>query len=230
MHPQQAEIPHHLGHRQRLRRRLMEGGGSALADYEVLEMILFSAHPRGDVKPLAKRLLAKFGGLAKLFNAERQALLAVEGMGDAAVAALKIVQVAAERILREPMTERPILQSWTALLDYARMSMAHKKVEEFRIIFLNHKNALIGDEVQQRGTIDHTPVYPREVVKRALELGASAIILLHNHPTGDPTPSKADINVTKQIIAAATPLGIMVHDHLVVGEKDHFSFKSNGLL
>lgn len=208
----------------------MEGGGSALADYEVLEMILFSAHPRGDVKPLAKRLLAKFGGLAKLFNAERQALLAVEGMGDAAVAALKIVQVAAERILREPMTERPILQSWTALLDYARMSMAHKKVEEFRIIFLNHKNALIGDEVQQRGTIDHTPVYPREVVKRALELGASAIILLHNHPTGDPTPSKADINVTKQIIAAATPLGIMVHDHLVVGEKDHFSFKSNGLL
>lgn len=222
--------PHYLGHRQRLRHRFLNGGAEAVVDYELLEMMLFAAHPRGDVKPLAKRLLKTFGSISKVLTAEPERLMAVEGMGEAAVAALKVVQVSAERMLREQVENRPVIQSWTALLDYCRISMAHKKVEEFRILFLNHKNELIADEVQQRGTVNHTPVYPREVVKRALELGASAIILTHNHPSGDPTPSGPDIDMTKQIIAAAKPLGVSVHDHLIISEKGHYSFKSHGMI
>lgn len=223
-------IPSYLGHRQRLRTRFLKSGANALADYELLEMVLFSAHPRGDVKPLAKRLIAKFGSFAKVMTAEPLRLLEVEDMGEAAVAAIKTVQAAAELMIKEQVAERPVIQSWTMLLDYCRMSMAHKKVEEFHILFLNHKNALIADEIQQKGTVNHTPVYPREVVKRALELGASSIIMLHNHPSGDPTPSKSDIDMTKQVIAAAAPLGVQVHDHVIIGDGGHFSFKSHNLI
>lgn len=221
---------HHLGHRARLRERFLKGGANALPDYELLELILFAARPRGDVKPLAKKLLATFGSLARVLHADIYALQQVDGMGDAAIAALKAVEAAAQRILKEEVKDRPVIQSWTALLDYCRLSMGHAKVEQFRILFLDHKNQLIADEVQQTGTVNHTPVYPREVVKRALELGASAIILLHNHPSGDVTPSKADIDITKQIVNAAKPLGVEVHDHLIIGAKDHYSFKSNGLI
>lgn len=224
------EKPHYHGHRQRLRERFLKGGAAALADYELLEMILFSAHPRGDVKPLAKQLLAKFGSFAKVVRADTTQLQQVDGVSEAVVAALKVVQASSELMLREEVGSKPIIQSWNALLDYCRLSLGHKKEEEFHVLFLNHKYGLLADEMQQRGTINHTPVYPREVVKRALELGAAGMILVHNHPTGDVTPSKADIDMTKQIIEAAKPLGISVHDHLVVGAKEHFSFKSHGLL
>ena len=220
----------HAGHRQRLRERFLKGGPSAVADYELLEMVLYAALPRTDTKPLAKRLLAHFGGFAKLIHATPIELAKVEGMGEAAIAAIKTIHASAERLLREEASQGPVIQSWTALLDYCRVSMGHKKVEEFRVLFLNHKHALIADEVQQTGTVNHAPVYPREVVKRALDLGASAIILAHNHPGGDPTPSKDDINITKQIAAAAASLGLNVHDHLVIAGAKHFSFRSNGLL
>lgn len=225
-----VEKPLHTGHRQRLRERFLSAGAGALADYELLEMVLFPAKPQGDVKPLAKKLLAHFGSYADVLNATPEELKAVEGIGDAAVGAIKLVRAAAERLLQAEMKTRPMINSWTTLLDYCRMAMAHLKTEQFRILFLNAKNELMLDEVQQQGTVDHTPVYPREVVKRALELGASAIILVHNHPSGDPKPSQADIEITKQIVAACTPLGLLVHDHLVMGEKGHFSFKSQGLL
>lgn len=208
----------------------MRGGAEALADYELLEMILFAAHPRGDVKPLAKSLLAHFGSLAKVIHAEPQAYKAVEGAGEAVISALKVAEATAQRLLREEVQSGPVIGSWTALLDYCQLSMANKKKEEFRILFLNNKNALIADEVQQTGTINHTPVYPREVIKRTLEIGASSIILCHNHPSGDPTPSHADIDITRKIIEAAKPLGVNVHDHLIIGKNDHYSFKSNGLI
>lgn len=222
--------PHYTGHRQRLRQRFLNSGANALADYELLELILFSSHPRGDVKPLAKRLLSSFGTFAKVVRAEPKELLAIEEMGEAAVAAIKTVEAALEKILRDEVKERPVLQTWKSLLDYCKVAMAHKKIEEFRVLFLNNKNELLRDEVQQHGTVDHTPVYPREVVKRALELGASAIILVHNHPSGDLTPSRADIDITKQIIKAADALGVSVHDHLIISDKGHFSFKSNHLI
>lgn len=224
------EKPHYTGHRQRLRQRFLSGGSGAIADYELLEMILFSSHPRGDVKPLAKRLLQKFGSFAKVIRADNKALLEVEEMGEAGLAALKVIQAASEKMLNDEVRERPVIQSWNILLDYCKMAMGHKQVEEFRILFLNNKNELIADEVQQRGTVNHTPVYPREVIKRALEIGASAIILAHNHPSGDLTPSKADIDMTKQIVSAASSVDIAVHDHLIISEKGHFSFKSNRLL
>lgn len=218
------------GHRARLRERFIKGGPQAVADYELLEMVLYAASPRTDTKPLAKRLLAHFGGFAKLMHAPPTDLAKVEGMGDAAIAAIKAIHASAERLLRDEASQGPVIQSWTALLDYCRVSMGHRKVEEFRVLFLNHKHALIADEVQQTGTVNHAPVYPREVVKRALDLGASAIILAHNHPGGDPTPSKEDIAITKQITAAAASLGLAVHDHLIIAGAKHYSFKSNGLL
>ena len=218
------------GHRQRLRARFLENGANALADYELLEMMLFAAHPRGDVKPLAKKLLQRFGSFGQVIAAPIIELKSVEGVGEAAIAALKVAEAAALRMLSEKAQSGPVIGSWTALLDYCRLAMADKKVEEFRLLFLNAKHELIKDEIHQRGTIDHTPVYPREVVKRALELHASAIILAHNHPSGDPKPSKADIDMTKQIAAAAAPLGIAVHDHLILGRKGHYSFRSQGLL
>ena len=220
----------HLGHRQRLRERFLKGGANAVADYELLEMALYAASPRSDTKPLAKRLLKHFGSFAKLMHASSPELSKVEGMGDAAIAAIKVVHASAERLLRDEASQGPVIASWTALLDYCRVSMGHRKIEEFRVLFLNHKHALIADEVQQTGTVNHAPVYPREVVKRALDLSASAIILAHNHPGGDPTPSKDDIAITQQIIAAAASLGIAVHDHLIIAGAKHFSFKSNGLI
>jgi len=226
----QEEKPHYLGHRQRLRERFLKSGAGALSDYELLEMILYAASPRMDTKPLAKKLLAHFGGFAKTVHATPVEMAKVEGMGEAAIAAIKAIHASAERLLKDEASVGPVIQSWTALLDYCRVSMGHKKIEEFRVLFLNHKHALIADEVQQSGTVNHAPVYPREVVKRALDLSASAIILAHNHPSGDPTPSKEDIDITRQIVVAAASLGLAVHDHLVIAGKKHYSFKSNGLL
>lgn len=224
------EKPHYHGHRQRLRDRFLAGGNAALADYELLEMILFSARPRGDVKPLAKKLLAEFGSFSKVITAGAHELGKIDGVGDAVIAALMTVQASTERLLREQVVDRPLIQSWSALLDYAKASMAHKKIEEFRILFLNRRNELIRDEVQQKGTIDHTPVYVREVVKRALELGAASVILMHNHPSGDPKPSRADIDITNQVINAAKSVGISVHDHLIISERGHYSFRANGII
>lgn len=226
----EEDKPHYIGHRQRLRDRFLNGGSSAVADYELLEMILFSARPRGDVKPLAKKLLAEFGSFSKVITATPESLCKLDGVGDAVVSAILTVQASSERVLREQVINRPLIQSWSALLDYAKTTMAHKKIEEFRILFLNRRNELIRDEVQQTGTIDHTPIYVREVVKRALELGAASIILMHNHPSGDPKPSKADIDITNQVINAAKAVGISVHDHLVIAESGHYSFRANGVI
>ncbi len=225
-----SDKPDHLGHRQRLRERFLAGGAEALPDYELLELLLFQAKPRGDVKPLAKRLIKHFGSFAAVLSASHERLNEVADVGDSTVAAIKVAEAAALRLSRGQLLNRPVLGSWQALLDYCQAAMSHKDSEHFRILFLDRKNALIADEVQQTGTVDQAPVYPREVVKRALELGASAVILVHNHPSGDPTPSGSDISITEQVVAAGKPLGIAVHDHLVIGDGRHASFKSMGLL
>lgn len=221
---------HYLGHRQRLRQRFLSPAGEHLADYELLEIILFGAKPRGDVKPLAKRLLKQFGSLDAVIQADAEALKRIDEVGDAAVCCIKAVEMAAQRLVKAPAKERPIIQSWTSLLDYCKLAMGSKINEEFRILFLNHKHALLADEVQQRGTVNHTPVYPREVVKRALELGASAFIMVHNHPSGDPTPSQADIDMTRKVQEAGKAVNIPLHDHLIISDKSHYSFKSHGLI
>ncbi len=218
------------GHRERLRARFLKGGADAMPDYELLELTLFAALPRRDTKPLAKALLARFGSFAEVIAAPRAQLMEVKGVGEGVANHLKIVEAAAHRLAKTQVIGRPALSSWTALLDYCTAAMARSANEEFRVLFLDRKNVLIADEVQNRGTVDHTPVYPREIVKRALELSASAIILVHNHPSGDPTPSKADIAMTREIVAAAKALSIAVHDHLVIGRGGHASFKSLGLL
>jgi DNA repair protein RadC len=218
------------GHRERLRTRFLKGGADAMPDYELLELTLFAALPRRDTKPLAKALLARFGSFAEVIAAPRARLMEVKGVGEGVANHLKIVEAAAHRLAKTQVIGRPALSSWTALLDYCTAAMARSANEEFRVLFLDRKNVLIADEVQNRGTVDHTPVYPREIVKRALELSASAIILVHNHPSGDPTPSKADIAMTREIVAAAKALGLAVHDHLVIGRGGHASFKSLGLL
>ena len=228
--PSTNEKPHYLGHRRRLRERLAKGGADALPDYELLELLLFLALPRGDVKPLAKRLMERFKSLAATLAAEPQELAEVEGVGEATIHALKLVQAAGIRLGREEVMARPVIGNWRQLLAYCRAAMAHSKVEQFRLLFLDRKNALIADEVQQRGTVDHTPVYPPEVVKRALELNASALIMVHNHPSGDPTPSKADIEMTREVREAAERLGITLHDHVIISTSGHNSFKSLGLL
>jgi DNA repair protein RadC len=220
----------HSGHRRRLRERFLKGGTLAVADYELLEMILYAASPRMDTKPLAKKLLSHFGDFAKIAHASPPELAKIDGMGDAAIASIKVIHAAAEKMLKAEASQGKIIQSWTALLDYCRVSLGHKKIEEFRALFLNHKNILIADEAQQSGTVNHAPVYPREVVKRALDLSASSIILAHNHPSGDPTPSRDDIEITRQIVAAAASLGINVHDHLIIAGNKYYSFKSNGLI
>ncbi|HEV2551889.1 MAG TPA: DNA repair protein RadC [Stellaceae bacterium] len=222
--------PHYLGHRERLRERLLAAGAEALPDYELLEFLLFGARPRGDMKPLAKALLKRFGSFAAVLGAEKEALLDVPGMGEASAAALIAVRAAARRLIRAEIEGRPVIGSWQALVDYCTAAAGYAAVEEFRLLFLDRKNALILDEPQQRGTVDHTPVYPREVVKRALELGASAIIMVHNHPSGDTTPSKADIEVTRSVARALATVGIALHDHIVIGRGRHSSFKSLGLL
>ncbi|PIR39044.1 MAG: hypothetical protein COV35_05035 [Alphaproteobacteria bacterium CG11_big_fil_rev_8_21_14_0_20_39_49] len=222
--------PHYAGHRQRLKERFLSSSKGVLPDYEILEMLLFASHPRGDVKPLAKELISVFGSLAKVLNASEPELATIKGVNISAIAHIKVVQEAAERLLKEDIDDRPILQSWKALLDYCRASMGHLKSEQFRILFLNKRNILISDELQETGTVDQTPVYPREIVKRALHLEASAIILVHNHPSGDVKPSTADINLTKQIIKALDTVNIIVHDHLIVSSKKHYSFKTNRLI
>lgn len=225
-----SEAPGWTGHRRRLRDRFLKGGPDALADYELLELLLFSALPRRDVKPLAKRLLAEFGSFAELIAAEPTRLKRIAGVGDAVVAALKVVEAASHRALRDQIIGRPAISSWQALLDYCKAAMQHNKSEQFRILFLDRKNVLIADEVQQSGTVDHTPVYPREVVRRALDLGASSLIMVHNHPSGDPTPSQQDIATTERVVEAGKALGIAVHDHVVIGRTGHVSFKALGYL
>lgn len=221
---------HYLGHRQRLKARFLAAGADVMPDYELLELSLFAAVPRRDVKPLAKALIAHFGGYAEVLAAPVDRLQEVEGVTEAIAIQFKIVEAAALRLSKAKLLNRPALNSWQALLDYCAATMARATNESFRVLFLDRKNVLIADEVQSTGTIDHTPVYPREIVKRALVLGASAIILVHNHPSGDPTPSKADILMTRQIQDAGQMLKIAVHDHIIVGRGGHVSFKALGLL
>ncbi|MCE2483054.1 MAG: DNA repair protein RadC [Alphaproteobacteria bacterium] len=226
-----AEKPHYHGHRARLRRRFLAGGADALADYELLELLLFQALPRGDAKPLAKRLLAHFDDdFAEVIGAPADRLRAVEGVGEAVVAALKTAEAVALRLMRERMRARDVVSSWRDLLAYCRARIAGAAREQFHILFLDTRNQIIADEQQQTGTVDHAPVYPREVIKRALELSASAIILVHNHPSGDPTPSAADIDITRKIAQAGRELGVAVHDHLVIARGGHTSFRAEGLL
>ncbi len=220
----------HAGHRERLRDRFLNAGPGALADYELLELILFSARPRIDTKPIAKTLLDRFGSFAAVISAEPRRLAEVKGIDRAGVIALKAVQAAALAYMRDEIIDRPILSSWDKLLRYCKASMGYETTEQFRILFLNNKNILIADEVQQSGTVNHTQVYPREVVKRALELGATAIIMVHNHPSGDPTPSQGDIAMTREVAEAAGKLQISIHDHLIIGRDGHASFKALGLL
>ena len=212
-----AETPHYHGHRARLRERFHSAGPDALSDYELLEMVLFTAQPRRDMKPLAKSLLKRFGSFAEVIHAPEHLLREVDGMGDASVNQLKLIAAAATRIAKGALRERVALSSWQNVIDYCRTTMAFADKEQFRLLFLDKKNQLIADEVQQTGTIDDTPVYPREVIKRALELSATALILVHNHPSGDPSPSQADITITQAIVDIAQPLGISVHDHIIVG-------------
>ncbi|MDF2368265.1 DNA repair protein RadC [Sneathiella sp.] len=221
---------HRLGHRERMRDRVLSAGARSLADYQILEMLLFAASPRGDTKPLAKSLLSTFGSLAKVLKAEPEALRKVPKVGDAVIATLKVAETLGEKLLRSEIEKKNILGSWQALLEYCQGAMSDRAIEHFRILFLNNKNHLISDEVQQTGTVNHTAVYPREVVKRALELGATALILVHNHPSGDTTPSKADIDMTSEIVGAASALNIRVHDHIIVGNSECISFKSLGLM
>ncbi|HEY0570654.1 MAG TPA: DNA repair protein RadC [Enterovirga sp.] len=225
-----GDAPHHLGHRERLRARFGEAGGDGLPDYELLELVLFRSIPRRDVKPIAKELIRRFGSFAEVLAAPAGRLRQIEGIGDSVVLDLKIVEAAARRLARGAIAKRPVLSSWSAVIEYCRTAMAFAEKEQFRILFLDKKNQLIADEVQQSGTVDHTPVYPREVVKRALELAATAVILVHNHPSGDPTPSSADITMTREIIAVAKPLGIAIHDHIIVGRDGHASLKGLKLI
>ncbi len=217
-------------HRARLRDRFMQGGAAAMPDYELLELILFRAVPRQDMKPVARRLLDRFGDFNRVLSADPCQLQQVEGVGQAIVTELKIVEASAQRLARSRVMNRPVLTSWDALLDYCHTAMAHGAVEQFRVLYLDRKNVLIADDQQARGTVDHVPVYPREIVRRALELNASAMILVHNHPSGDPTPSQADIDMTRQIVAATGTMGITVHDHIIIGKSRELSFRSAGLL
>lgn len=221
---------HTAGHRARLRQRLLEGGAEALAEHEVVEYLLMTAIPRRDVKPLAKSLLQRFGGLSGLFNADPRALAAHPGMGETSAAALKIVALAARRMARAEVRDAPVLSSWQALLDYLTIDMAHLNVERVRVLHLNAHNRLILDEHVTDGSIDEAAIHPREVIKRALELGASAIILVHNHPSGSPEPSRADIQLTNRIAEAGRLLGIVVHDHVIIGRHGHVSLKAKGLV
>ncbi len=226
-----ARLPSYIAdHRARLRQRFLEGGAAALPDYELLELVLFRAIPRQDVKPLARKLLETFGDFASVLSAPLPRLQAVQGVGPAVATELKIVEAAAHRMARARVLRRHVVSSWAQLLDYCHTVMAHREQEQFRVLFLDRKNVLIADEEQARGTVDHVPVYPREVVKRALELNASALILVHNHPSGDPTPSQADIDMTAQIEAAAQALGLILHDHLIIGRERELSFRAEGLL
>ena len=223
------EKPQHVGHRDRLRARFLNAP-DALPDYELLELLLFMAIPRKDVKPIAKNLISRFGNLNGVLNASLNDLKDIKGISETTAIAIKTIQAAGLRLLKQNIMGRPILNSWQRLIEYVEAAMANENKEHFRILFLNKKNEIIADEVQQSGTVDHTPAYPREIMKRSLEVGATAIILVHNHPSGDPKPSMADIDLTKQIIAAAAPFEIMIHDHLIVSRNGTQSFKNLGLI
>lgn len=229
--PIAGKLPSYIGdHRKRLRARFTEGGAAAMPDYELLELLLFRSIPRQDVKPLARLLLDTFGDLNRVVTAPPARLMAVKGVGETVAQDLKILEAVAQRMMRARVMNMPVLSSWDALLDYCHTAMAHRETEQFRVLYLDRKNVLIADEEQGQGTVDHVPVYPREVVKRALELNASALILVHNHPSGDPTPSQADITMTIQIQEAAQVLGITLHDHLIVGKERELSFRASGYL
>ena len=231
--------PHHAGHRERLRERARGGGLTHLPDYELLELFLFRSQPQGDVKPVAKALLARFGSLSAVLAASVEDLMTVraedskgrmKGVGAETALDLTALHEVSRRVVREPAARRPVISSWTALVSYVRVALQHEPREQFRVLYLDKKNQLQHDEILNRGTVDHAPVYPREVVRRALEVSASAIILVHNHPSGDPTPSRADIQMTKQIVEAAHSLGVEVHDHLIVGREGVSSFRQLGLM
>ncbi len=237
--PVYRPVPHHTGHRERLRQRARTAGLNHLPDYELLELFLFRSQPQGDVKPIAKALLARFGSLAAVLGASVEELMTVraedtkgrvKGIGVETALDLAALHEVAQRVAKEPAVKRPVISSWTALLAYVRVALQHEPREQFRVLYLDKKNQLILDEIQNRGTVDHAPVYPREVVRRGLEVSAAAMILVHNHPSGDPTPSRADIEMTKQIVQAAKSLSIEVHDHLIVGREGVTSFKSLGLM
>lgn len=228
------EKPHYSGHRTRLRERFLKAVNNKSAaifpDYEILELLLFASHPRGDVKPLAKRLMSHFGTIDKVFSASTLELQKVEGMGDAAISAIKIAPVAAQKMLRSKLENRNLLTSWDAVLDYCKIAMGREKIEQFRVFFLDIKNHLIEDVVMQEGTVDHTQVYIREIIKKALDLSASSLILAHNHPTGDAKPSRQDIEMTKQIKHAAIAVNIKILDHIIIGKNSHYSFASYDLI
>ncbi|MBW6506454.1 MAG: DNA repair protein RadC [Rhodobacteraceae bacterium] len=226
-----ARLPSYIrDHRKRLRERFMAGGAAAMPDYELLELLLFRAIPRQDVKPLARRLLDTFGDLNRVLSAPPARLAEVGGVGEAVVQEFKIIEAVAHRMARARVMNRAVLSSWDALLDYCHTAMAHRETEQFRVLYLDRKNVLIADEEQARGTVDHVPVYPREVVKRALEVNASALILVHNHPSGDPTPSESDISMTAKVHEAAQALGIVLHDHLIIGKSRELSFRAQGYI
>jgi DNA repair protein RadC len=227
----EALLPHYLGHRERARQKFLQVGGESLQDYELLELVLHIIIPRKDTKGMAKELLARFGSFSGVLSAPPARLAEVRGLGDVSGTNLKILQAAAQRFAKDRVRpDLPILGSWAALIDYCRSAMAFEEIEQFRILFLDKKNRLIADEVQQTGTVDHTPVYPREVIKRTLELGATAVILVHNHPSGDPAPSSADVQMTRQINDIARPLGITVHDHIIIGRAGHASLRGLKLI
>ena len=222
--------PHYHGHRQRLRQRFLTGGRQALAEYELLELLLAIAIPRGDVKPLAKILLAQFGSFGAVLRATPEALAAVRGVGETTAAMLKTIEAAALALMEQDLKTQPVLRNWQTVVDYCRAQMGHARIEQFRLIFLDNRNAVIHDEVQQTGTINQTAIYPREVVKRALEVGASAVIMVHNHPSGDPTPSKSDIEMTRHVASALKIVGIELHDHIIISRAEHASLKGMGFV
>ncbi len=226
----QKPPPYIQDHRKRLRERFLAGGPAALPDYEILELVLFRAIPRQDVKPLAHELLKEFGNFNAVISAPPDQLSRVKGVGEAAICELKVVEAAAHRLARSKVLRRPVVSSWDALIEYCHTTMAHCDIEQFRAFFLDTKNTLIADEEQARGTVDHVPVYPREIIKRALQFNASALILVHNHPSGDPTPSSADISLTRQIKSACEALGLVLHDHVIIGKSCEISFRSQGLI
>jgi DNA repair protein RadC len=225
-----GETPHHLGHRQRLRQRFLDGGADALPDYELLELILFLAIPQRDTKPLAKQLLARFGGFAAVMNADLSALIAVDGVKEGTATTLKLIEAAARRLAKTELIERPVIDAWEKLVDYCRVNLAHLPRERLHLLFLDRKNAVVASETQGIGTVDHAPIYPREVARRALELNATAVIMVHNHPSGDPSPSPADIEATRKVAAALKAIGVTLHDHLIVGRNGHASLRSAGLM
>ena len=224
------QAPHYHGHRDRLRKRFTDSGPDALQDYELLELVLFTCIPRRDVKPLAKELLTTFGSLQELMSAPTSQLQTIKGISENTAITIKTINALSSRMMKQELMQKPVLNNWSRLMDYCHTTMAHEKREHFRILFLNKKNELLADEIQGSGTVDHTPAYPREIMKRALEQGATAMILLHNHPSGDPAPSEADIDMTAQIIRAAEPFQITIHDHIIISRNGYTSFKNEGLM